>query len=227
MNVELLQKIPYFATLNRDNPALLELARAVSCEQYERGQLLFLEGDACRGIYYLAEGQVRLFKSEPGGREQVLQLVRTGATFNEVPVLDNGPVAVNAEALEPSVVWIIPTSVVLRLLDREPMVARAILSNLAAELRQLTGLVAEISLKQVTARVARILLDQLQPDNILGRGISNEVTAELTQQQMAAMAGTVREMIGRALRTLQRAGAIEAHRGHIIIKDAARLRSFL
>ena len=223
INVRLM---PYFKDLT-DLSLLKEVAQAVKVESYERGQILFLEGDICRGLYYLASGQIRIFKSGAGGREQVLQLVNAGQTFNEVPVLDGESVPTSADALEPSLIWIVPTTLMLELIQREPLVARAILGDLASRLRYMTHLAGELSLKQVTARVAGILISQVEQEAILGIRISNKLTAQLTQQQMAAMAGTVREMVGRALRTLQKAGAIEPRRGHIIIKDVAKLQTFL
>lgn len=227
VKTELLHKITYFAGLARAGETLAALAKTTLEEKYERGQLLFLEGDHCKGLYYLVEGKVRLFKSGPDGRELTLQMVVPGQTFNEVPVLDGAPAPDSAEALENSLVWIIPTEIVLQLVENEPAVARAVINDLATRMRNMTTLLGELTLKQVTSRVARILLSQIEQGAILGVGISNQLTTQMTQQQMASMAGTVREMVGRALRTLQKSGAIEARRGHIIIKDAARLRTFL
>lgn len=224
--LQLIQRIPYFAGLDQHNRALVELANATQEEHYEKEQLFFLEGEVCRGMYYLLTGQARIFKSGPGGREQILRIAGPGSVFNDVPVLDGGPNPASADALEACSILILPTQAIQHLLDQEPAVVRAIMMNLASKLRHLTTLVGEISLKQVTSRVARILLSQLEEGEKLESGLTNQVTTQMTQQQMAAMAGTVREMVGRALRTLEGAGAIEARRGHIIIKDAARLQDF-
>ncbi len=227
VKTEFLRRISYFAGLERAGDVLASLAKATLEERYERGKLLYLEGDAGRGLYYLVEGQVRMFKSSPDGRELTLELIGPGQTFNEVAVLDGAPTPTSAEALEASLVWLIPTEIVLHLLETEPTVARAVVNDLASRMRHLTMLVGELSLKQVTARVAKILLSQVEQGAILGVGISNQLTTQMTQQQMASMAGTVREMVGRALRTLQKSGAIEPRRGYIIIKDAAKLQTFL
>lgn len=224
---ELLVKIPFFAGLRPESPALQVLAQAVSEEKYDSGQILFLEEEPCRGIYFVVQGTVRIFKSEPGGREQVLRIAGVGGTFNEVPVFDGGNSPASAEALAPTVVWIIPAKAVMELMAAEPAVAQAITKILANRLRHLTTLIAEISLKQVTARVAKILLSQLENEPVLGVGISNQITGQLTQQQMASIAGTVRDMVGRALRTMQKSGAIEARRGYLIVKDRVALQEYL
>lgn len=224
---ELLVKIPFFAAVKPESKALQNLAQSVIEEKYETGQIIFLENEPCRGIYYVLEGAVRIFKSEPGGREQVLRLAGVGGTFNEVPVFDGGTSPASAEAIAPTTVWIIPGQAVLALMAAEPAVAQAITKILANRLRHLTTLIAEISLKHVTARVAKILLSQLENEPVLGVGISNQITGQLTQQQMASMAGTVRDMVGRALRTLQKSGAIEARRGYLIVKNRSILQEYL
>lgn len=222
-----LKQIPYFSELGQESSILKELTMVAVEKKYENGQIIFLEGEKNEGLYYLVEGRIRIFKSGPGGREQILQLVGAGQLFNEVALLEGTPLPASAEALERSLIWIIPVSTILAVIEHEPAVARIIINDLARRVHQLTTLVADISLKQVTARVAKIILDQAEQGVILGVGISNQLTNQLTQQQMASMVGTVREMIGRALRTLQKAGAIEAKRGHIIIINVDKLRGFL
>jgi CRP/FNR family transcriptional regulator len=224
--LQLIQRIPYFAELDQHNRALIELASASREERYEKEQILFLEGEVCRGMYYLVSGQARIFKSGTGGREQILRIAGPGSVFNDVPVLDGGPNPASVDALEACAVLILPTAAVQRLLDHEPAVVRAIMMNLASKLRQLTTLVGDISLKQVTSRVAKILLNQVEEGNHLESGLTNQVTTQMTQQQMAAMAGTVREMVGRALKTLESSGAIETRRSQVIIKDANKLEDF-
>ena len=142
-------------------------------------------------------------------------------------VLDGGIEPVTAQAMEVCRVWKMPGTSVLALLQHEPSVGAVFANRLANRLRTMSELVGDLSLRQVTARVAKILLEQAEQPSISGIGIASEITAQLTQEQMAALVGTVREVIGRALRQLQRTGAIEPWRGHIIIKDTNRLKTFL
>jgi CRP-like cAMP-binding protein len=225
LNLKLLQAIPYFSGLDPAGKALEQLLGGTSEEEFEQNQLLFLEGEPCQGLYFLVQGQVRIFKSGSRGKEQNLHLVWPGTTFNDVPALDGGVNPATAEALEPSSVLIVPIPLFQQLFESEPYVSRCLAFNYAARLRQMTTLAADISLKHVTARIAKILLYQTDQDTIQGERITNEATTQLTQQQMAAMAGTVREMVGRSLRAMQTSGAIEARRGRILIKDVTKLES--
>jgi CRP-like cAMP-binding protein len=224
---EQLQNIAYFKDLNVQSRVMLRLAQATIEEKFVEHQLLFLEGEECKGLYHVVDGQIRVYKTASGGREQILRLIGPGATFNEVPVLDGGLTAANAQALKAGILWLVPTAAILEALDEEPALARTFIRSLAARMRYLTDVIGEISLKQVTARVARILMSQVENDPILSVGLSNEITGQLNQQQMAALTGTVRDMVGRALRTMEKAGALEVRRGYVTIKDKVSLQKFL
>jgi CRP/FNR family transcriptional regulator len=102
------------------------------------------------------------------------------------------------------------------LIKRRPDVALAIIQNLGARLRQLVGLVEDLSLRQVSARLAKLLLETASGQD-----------RALTQQEMAARLGTVREMIGRSLRQLETRGLIKIERGKIVILDRTGLEKLV
>ncbi len=206
-----LRTVPYFARL--PEAALMEVRRMAVDRSYGRGDLISLEGGRCEGLYVVHSGRVRVFKTSPEGREQVLAVVGPGESFNDVPVFDGGPNPASAEALEPVEVCLLRRDDVQALLAKHPAFAAAVIQTFAARLRHLTGLVEDLSFKHVTGRVAKILLTQA----------SQPQAGRLTQQQMAAMAGTAREVVGRALKALEQDGVIRMDRGRIIILDRARL----
>lgn len=227
LKLESLKKLPYFSQLGADNPNLRLLAAQTVTLHYERQQIIFLENEVCKGIYYLEEGRVRLFTSAAGGREQNLRIVRPGAVFNLVAALDGGQNPTSAAALEQVTLWHIPAIGLNRLVEAESTVGHAILGELAAEVRHLTALVGDLALQQVTARVAKLLLAEATAEGVPGIGLSNMISAEMTQQEIASSTGTVREMVGRALRAMQKEGAIQPRRGKIIVIDRERLTKFL
>lgn len=216
---DILRQTPYFAEV--DQSQLNAVARAVVERSYRRGDPVFLEGDTCEGLYVVKSGRVRVYKISPEGREQVLLIAGPGDTFNEVPVFDGGPNPASVEALEPTVLLLLPRSALLTLVETQPEIARAFMRTFAARLRQLVGLVEELSFKTVTGRVARILLEQLPS---LG-GERDDRSHRLTQREIAAIAGTAREVAGRALKALEQQGAIRIERGRIVIIDRERLAS--
>jgi CRP/FNR family transcriptional regulator len=212
---------PYFDGLSDDDRRrIVALARR---RRYEAGAVLFLEGEECAGLFIVLEGVVKVYKTSEDGREQILRLMAPGDSFNEVPVFDGGPNPASAAAVEPTEALVLSRELVLRLLDEYPAFARAVVRTLASRLRHLVALVEDLSFRQVTARVARILLQSVAPREGVGAGAGRR--ARITQREIAQMAGTAREVVARALRVLEDAGAVEVERGNVRIVDVRRLEA--
>lgn len=148
------------------------------------------------------------------GREQVLRYVPTGGSFNEVPVFDGGPNPANATAAEPCDVLIISREQIYKLLESHPEVAEVIIRSLASRLRHLVELVDDLSFRHVTPRVARVLLQPIAPHPGVGAGA--DAGRRFSQRELAEMS---REVVARALRSLEDAGAIAVDRGAIRVVD--------
>jgi CRP/FNR family transcriptional regulator len=211
-----LRQIPLFATLSEED--LAHVAAMMLERRYARGDLILLEGEPGGALQYVHSGLVKVFKTSPDGKEQVLRLAGAGQTFNDVPALDGGPNPASAAAMESSVIYALGCAELRRLIVERPGVAEGAVRSMAAALRQLVSLVEDLSFRHVTARVAKILLDQEAAPH------GSQGVHRLTQQEMAAMAGTAREMVGRALKELEAAGAIAMQQGHAVVLDAERLR---
>lgn len=205
---------PYFKMLGGDE--LARLASTVSERKFEKDEVVFLEGEPCHGLYIVREGSVKIYKLSPEGREQILSYIKPGDSFNEVAVFDGGANPANTVAAETSTLWIVPRSAIVEVLQANPQVALAVIQNLGARLRHLVGLVEDLSLRQVSGRLAKLLLEM---------AATNEPA--LTQQEMAARLGTVREIIGRSLRQLETRGLIKMERGKIVILDRGGLEKLV
>jgi CRP-like cAMP-binding protein len=190
----LLRQIPYFADL--EPRALEEIARAVRPRDVDPGERILTEGEPCFGLYFVMRGQVRLTKAAADGREHVLRVLGPGATFNDVAVFDGGPNSDSAVAIGPSKVGYVPTATMLRLIERYPEIARAALKLLSRRQRSLGRVVEDLALRDVTARVARLLLGCIgQHDHIVEK--AEFACARITHQEIAAMVGSVREVVQR------------------------------
>ncbi len=216
--VDFLRSLPYFDTLS---PEKIERITKETLElSFAKGQILFLEGESCRGLYVVKSGRIRIFKSSPEGREQILLIARPGDTFNDVPVFDGGHNPASSSALEPSTVYLIPKQTLLSLVADCPA-ALAIIKQFAARLRHLTILVEDLSFRSVVSRLAKTLLDLA----VVQGGPSS--VRRLTQDEMAAMVGTVRDVISRALRALEKGGAIKIEGHRILVVDPEKLREMI
>lgn len=212
---DFLKSLPYFTALGTEEIAQIE--KAILEHSFAKGEVLFLESEPCRGLYIVRSGRIRIFKSSLEGREQVLFIAKPGDTFNDVPVFDGGPNPASASALEPSTVLIVPKAKLLSLMADSP-VALTILKVFAMRLRHLTVLVEDLSFRHVVSRLAKTLLE------LAVTGQEPSPVQRLTQDEMAAMVGTVRDVIGRALKTLEKAGAIKIEGQRILVVNAELLK---
>lgn len=206
--IDFLQASPFFSGFSQD--ILIELERGAYVAKYAPGEIILVEGDCCGDLYHLISGSIKLYKLSPGGRELIVTVFESGTTFNEVPVIDGGRNPINVAALVESTVLIIPRSVFLQAIQKHPEQYHILIERLAANLRNLIGLIEELAFYQIPNRLARLLL-RLPEDH------------GYTQDQLAAHLGTVREVISRALHDLEKAGAIRCQRRRVNVVDRALL----
>src|SRR5262249_9740499 len=159
-----------------------------------------------------------IFRVSPAGREVVVRVLGPGRTFADPAVFDDGPLPASAAAVDPSVVGVLPTRDVFALIDSHPRGARAVLRLLSERIPSFAQLVEEGATRDIVTRVAALLLDVAR-----GRGPLVEDNApgslQLTHQSVAAMIGSVREVVQRALKLLESAGTVKLSRGRIHIAD--------
>lgn len=213
-----LRSVPYFSTL--DSWIVHEIAHRAQRVTYEPGEMIFLESDPCAGLFLIESGQVKAFKISAEGREQTLHALGPGQSFNEVAVLDGGPNPANAMALEATVILRLAREDIRQLALQHAPLAWAMMEHMARRARFLVSVVEDLGLRSVKARLAKLLLEEAQHSADAG---SVERSHLLTQQEMASRLGTVREMIGRALRSLAQDGAIRIDRHRIEVIDRAKL----
>ena len=190
-----------------------------------RGEMLFVAGDPARGLYVIVEGAVRAFRVGQDGREQIIHIERAPATFAEVPVFDDGKYPSNVTAEEETTVLFVSKQDVKRLCLDHPPIALAALKVMAGRLRRCAELVETLSLREVGQRLARLLLEEAA-GNAVQTGKSISLSLPLTNQQMAARVGSVREVVSRALARLQQDGLIVLEHRRLTIPDITALRAY-
>jgi CRP/FNR family transcriptional regulator len=218
-----LKRTVMFSSL--EEPELRALADRAIETKLGRGEILFMEGDEARGLYCIVEGSVRAFRESLEGREQVIHVETAGATIAEVPVFDEGKYPSTVAGDEDSVLLFIEKRDVRRLCLEHPQIAVAALRLLAGRLRKCAALVEDLSLHEVDQRLAKFLAGEARARGTkTGAGIVLEMP--LTNQQVAARIGSVREVVSRALARLQKNGLITVEGRHITIPDEEALRSY-
>lgn len=222
--VAALKRSQLFAQLDEGNLRLLA-DRALE-RNLKKDEILFLAGDEARGMFVIVEGAVRAFRESLEGREQVIHVERAGATIAEVPMFDDGAYPSTAAAEEDSTVLFIDKRDVRQLCLDHPRIALAALKLLASRLRRCAELVEMLSLHEVDQRLARFLLIESR-----ARGTSTAagtaIDLVLTNQQIAARIGSVREVISRSLARLQQNGFIAIEGRRVIVIDEAALVAYV
>ena len=217
VDVEILKKVAYFAGFTAAE--LEEVSKTFFEQSFKRGEIISLEAEKADNLYIVAAGVVKVFKTSAEGKEQILYLVHAGQTFNDVPVIDGLTSQASAQAMVAVDVYGISRIDMLALLDRYPKAMSNAAELLSGRVRDLSLLVEDLSFKHVIGRVAGILLRYA--------GDGNGPKPRLTQQDMAAMAGTAREVVGRSLKMLEADGTIKMNRHRIAISNKKALQDMV
>lgn len=191
---------------------MADIARKIQRCQYRPGEHIMYEGEQPPGLFFVRRGRVRLSRTAPDGREQVLAMIGAGENFDAVPLFDDRPNPSTARAMSPVHCLLLPRADLLALLRKHPDLALAALREMAGQLRDLVVLVEDLAFRSVRERLARQLLHE-----------AGEGAAVLTHQELAERTGTVREIAGRALRQLAQEGLVQLERGRVIVLDHAGL----
>ena len=217
IDIAFLKSIPYFSVLSAVE---LETIKTLFTEKsVQRGEVILLEGELSDTLFFVAAGAVKVCKTSAQGKEQILSIARPGEALNDIPIFDGGVNPTNAQALGPVTLYSIKKERMQSIMQQYPKVALNTSKVLAQRMRQLVTLVEDLSFRHVLGRVTKILLTHA------GDGPGN--ADHLTQQEMAAMAGTAREVVARSLKVLEEQGHIRLERHRIVITDRKALEDIV
>lgn len=217
IELEFLKSIPYFSGLN--TAELNSIGQRMFEKRVERAEVILLEGEPAEALFFVSSGAVKIFKTSIEGKEQILNIVRPGDSFNDVSIFDDGPNPASAQAMGPVVLNGIKRDELMGILREYPQVVLNIIRVLAERVRQLVSLVEDLSFRHVIGRIAKILLEHATD--------GTSPRQHLTQQEMAAMAGTVREVVSRSLKALEEEGVIRLERHRIVITNKKALQEMV
>jgi CRP/FNR family transcriptional regulator len=192
--IENLRESPFFGLLSEDGLSLL--GAQARRTRYQTGSTIFVEGESSQGLYWLQTGTLKAVKYSTSGREQILHLIHSGQTFNEVGSFTTLPNPASVVALTSSQVWQVPGDTIRQLIQQDPTFAQLIINVLSERLRNSVSLVEDLSLHPVINRLSRLILDEADGDTLFR-------PSWYTQNELAARLGTVTDVIQRTLRKLE------------------------
>lgn len=199
-----------------DNSSLDEVCAAGIKRKFARSETIFYENDEAFAFFIVGSGKVKVFKTSPDGKEQILRLVGPGDTFAEAALFAGGRYPASAQTLENTELVMIQRDRFLELLERKPELALNLIANLSGLLRKLTSLVEGLSLTDVTSRLAHHLIELLDKK-------TGSLVLEEKKSTLASELGTIPETLSRSFARLTKEKIIEVDGSNISIIDYARL----
>jgi len=208
------QRLPQFNDLSEGTQQAL--AAYALRRHFDGGQVIYVEGEPANSVYVLESGWIKAARMTREGREQAMMFLRPVEVFGDIAVFTGRSYPGTVVALEPVQVWAIPAAAVLDLIPRRPDLAMAVIRHLGERVLHYVNLVEDLSLRSVEARLAHTLLQNAElreGDLVVPR------RAWTTFDEMAVRLGTVRDVLSRALKTLEAEGLLRVEKSSILLLD--------
>lgn len=217
----MVRRAPLFKAL--DDEAATALQGEMARLHMERGDVLFHEGDPGDSLYVIAEGKIKLGRTSPDGRENLVAILGPGEMFGELSLFDPGPRTMTATAVAEAQLLGLRNESLTAVLTGRPEVAKALLAALAQRLRRTNAHLADLVFTDVPGRVAKALLDLSER---FGRPVEGGlmVSHDLTQEELAQLVGASRETVNKALADFATRGWLRLEARAVLLQDVERLR---
>lgn len=197
---------PLFADMGaRETGLVADFARYNS---YQKGHVVFVEGDYAANFFVVAAGEIKVYKTSPEGREVIIKVMRAGDLVGEAAALGGRRYPATAQALTAAAAVEIPRADFVALIQKQPRLALNMIASLSQRLQQVNAIIEKLTLKEVPGRLASFLLQNARPSLQGGKVVELAVK----KADLAAEMGTVPETLSRALKKF-------ADAGFIVIRD--------
>jgi CRP/FNR family transcriptional regulator, dissimilatory nitrate respiration regulator len=201
-------------------PELRSLAGFTSVRTFEKGETLFIQEAPAEGFFIVIDGRIKVCRFGADGREQVLHIFGRGEPCGEVPTFQGESYPATAVAVGALRSLYVPRDQFAALVKRKPDIVLNMLAVVAARLRHFVGLVEDLSLKEVSARLAAYVLDLSRRS-----GGSLHLELETSKTVLAGRLGTIAETLSRTMAKMQERGILRVQGKRIAILDSKRLRA--
>ncbi len=214
--IQLLSQSMLFSGLSEAQ--LAELAGITNKRRCRKGEIIFREADPGIGFYIIAAGRVKVFKSSPEGKEQILHIFGQGEPIGEVPVFHGLPYPATAEALSDAELYFFPRPQFVALIEKNSSLALNMLAVLAQRLRRFSTQIEHLSLKEVPGRLAMYLLYMAEEQKN-----TSQVVLDIPKGQLASLLGTSPETLSRIFQKMSEEGLIQVEGKRIELLDTVAL----
>ena len=219
---DILRKTTIFRRLSADDRQ--RLAAVAQVRDFDKGEMLFGEGDSSDLLFTVVTGRVKVSKSTARGTDIILEIFGPGDPVGAVAVYESRAYPASASALEPTTCLVIPRQAFFSLLEGYPTMVRGLLVGLTHRLVELTNRLTELSGGKVEARLARFLLKladdmgQRTPEGIF-------IPLVLSRQEIADMIGTTIETSIRIMSRWGKEHIVRTDKNGFTVVDRAALET--
>jgi CRP/FNR family transcriptional regulator len=210
--VNLISNIPLFNGLPAEQ--LDAICRLAAEKRYNKGQIIFSEGDETTGFFVIVEGRVKIYKVSSEGKEQILHIFEAGQSFGEVTVFTGQQMPAHAQTLANTHLLLFARNAFVDLVSSTPSLALNLLGIMSKKLRQFAAQIENLSLKEIPARLASYLIYLSQE-----QGTEDAVVLNISKGQLASLLGTIPETLSRIFAKLSRQNLIRVEGPKIILMD--------
>lgn len=219
-----LRDVPLFSEM--DILHLREISEISRLEQYKKSQHIFLENDNYRGFYIVLKGSVKVYRISAEGKEYILHLRKPPQPFADVPLFEEGGnYPANAQALEECLLLFIPKEEFIELIQKNPSIALKMLAGFAKRMRNMTNKMEEISTKEVSSRLARFILEEIEKNKSV-KLPEPFLRLTISKSTVATYLGTITETLSRTFKKFQDEKIIIVDGKKIFVKDLKKLKQF-
>ncbi|MFZ5353821.1 MAG: Crp/Fnr family transcriptional regulator [Bacillota bacterium] len=218
-----LKQISIFSELSEDCLANIDSISIIRA--YEKGRIIFMEGEPGEAFFYIKSGVVKIYKLSSDGREHILHILNEGHVFAEVTLFSKAAYPATAEVLEDAEIGIIKNSELEKLIGGNPTLSLCLIRYLNKRLMEAQTKVRNLALYDTYARTAQSLI-KLAED--YGRKTTGgiELDLNISRQELANMVGTTRETVIRVLAAFKKEKAVKVEKNSIIIANIEKIKQW-
>jgi CRP/FNR family transcriptional regulator, cyclic AMP receptor protein len=217
--IKLLSTVDILEPLGTEEITLL--SQRTPERSFDKGELVYLAGDASDVLYLLVKGRIRLYDVVVG-QEFTFDVIGAGTIFGESSLAGRAHPEY-AQALEPALVLLLNLNTFWQLVRQNPEVNERVMKILVTRSWMNRSRMTDIAVKEVPAKLASLLLDLIQSEGLVTREGSYKIASHYTHEHLASMIGVTRGTVTRAFGTLQDSESVLLLRRHIYVTDLATL----
>ncbi len=198
--------------------------RNAKLRAFKKNQKLFDAADAAHQVYFVQSGLVKIYNLSASGAVTIFWFCGPGALFGAGGISGAQQQSVSAQAVQDTSVLILPRQAFETFIEASPRAGLNVIRILSARLRLACDAFAQQTVVQTTARITRLLLQLAHAPKPAG-GL-DQIRVDITQQDLADMAGAGRQTVNAVLGELRKLGLIHTERGHLMIPSIEALHRY-